>query len=164
MTIYKTNQVADYIIFKFREDNLTNLKLQKLLYYIQAWSLAIRGTRFIDCEFEAWIHGPVCRELYDRFKGLYTFVSLETEDYESVVSAIQEEDREFIDFILDNYGGFSGSELENMSHQELPWQDARKGCRQYEFSNNVISEKIMEEYYGEKWKRIQEANTNRQEA
>jgi uncharacterized phage-associated protein len=158
MGIYTTNQVADYIIFKFKEDNLTNLKLQKLLYYVQAWSLAIRGTRFIDCKFEAWVHGPVCRELYNRFKGLYTFVSLSTEDYEGIVSAISEKDRGFIDFILDNYGGFSGSELEAMSHDEAPWQEARKGCKQYEASNKEISEESMKKYYGEKWKSIQATN------
>ena len=81
MKPYNINTVADYIILRLtsdEENTLINLKLQKLLYYLQAWSLGINNERFLNCKFEAWVHGPVCRELYNRFrasKTLYSFIS-----------------------------------------------------------------------------------------
>lgn len=80
MKPYDVNLIADYIIIRLNSDeksNLINLKLQKLLYYLQAWSLGINGERFIESPFEAWVHGPVSKVLYDRFKStknLYSFI------------------------------------------------------------------------------------------
>jgi uncharacterized phage-associated protein len=162
MKPYDVNLIADYIILRFNEDretgNLINLKLQKLLYYLQAWSLGINHRPFLNCEFEAWVHGPVCRVLYDRFKGLYTFVSCEPRD---LTSQIDEDDRNFIDYILENYGGFSGSELETMTHQETPWIEARKGLTTYQASNKPISQECMMNYYGKKWQQLSKATTDR---
>ena len=64
------NDVCDYIILQLSEagEYLNNLKLHKLLYYVQAWHLAFYGERLFDGGFQAWIHGPVNREIYDRFK------------------------------------------------------------------------------------------------
>lgn len=81
MKPYDINTIADYIILRLtsdEENTLINLKLQKLLYYLQAWSLGINNERFLNCEFEAWVHGPVSRDLYNRFKAsktLYSFIS-----------------------------------------------------------------------------------------
>ena len=66
------NDVVDYIILRVNADEqnvLINLKLQKLLFYTQAWHLAIHSDRLFDGEFQAWVHGPVNREIYDRFVG-----------------------------------------------------------------------------------------------
>jgi uncharacterized phage-associated protein len=134
-----------------------NLKLQKLLYYLQAWSLGIYKLPFLKCEFEAWVHGPVCRELYDRFKGLYSFVSCAPREF---TREIAEADRDFIDYILENYGGFSGSELESMTHQEDPWIEARKGLTTYQASNKVISQEKMQDYYGKKWNQLSQAKAD----
>ena len=161
MKPYDVNIVADYIIYRLNSDekvSLINLKLQKLLYYVQAWSLGIEKERFVDCTFEAWIHGPVCRQLYDRFKAsksLYSNISLDDiELSEKVLDAISDEDKEFVDYILDNYGGFTGIELENMTHREMPWQNARRGLSPMQASSNEISEDDMRRYYGEKWEEI----------
>ena len=66
------NAVADYFLLKIpcgTGDGITNLKLQKLVYYAQAWSLALRnGTPMFSEPIEAWASGPVCRPLYRRFK------------------------------------------------------------------------------------------------
>ncbi|TOQ55495.1 hypothetical protein CGG93_24970, partial [Vibrio parahaemolyticus] len=77
----KINDLADYIITKLSEggESLNNLKLQKLTYYCDAWHLAFYDEKLVDTNFQAWIHGPVCRELYDRFsssKSLYSEISL----------------------------------------------------------------------------------------
>lgn len=165
MRPYNVNIVADYVIQRLNADedmNLVNLKLQKLVYYLQAWFLGINGERFLDCSFEAWVHGPVCRELYDRFKGsktLYSFISMEDVQDKNSASCIESQDKDFINYILDNYAGFSGVELEAMTHKEMPWKEARNGIAPMLACEKVISEDTMREYYGERWKRIQGENS-----
>ena len=158
MKPYNINLIADYIIMRLtsdEENTLINLKLQKLLYYLQAWSLGINNERFLNCKFEAWVHGPVCRELYNRFrasKTLYSFISKDDVDKnETSYMCIDEEDRSFINYILDNYAGFSGTELEVMTHKEQPWIEARHGIGPMESCNEVISEDTMRDFYGKKW-------------
>lgn len=162
MKPYDVNTIADYIIQCLNVDdegmNLINLKLQKLLYYLQAWSLGINKERFLKSTFEAWVHGPVCKELYDRFKetkSLYSFITLSDMLDTSPKTKIVAGDVEFINFILENYAGFSGAELEAMTHKEEPWIEARKGLAPMERGNRVISEASMSAFYGKKWEQIQ---------
>ena len=160
MKPYDINLVADYIILRLNSDeriNLINLKLQKLLYYLQAWSLGINEERFLNCYFEAWVHGPVSRELYDRFKpthSLYSFITISDIKNENPESMIENSDIEFINFILDNYAGYSGAELESMTHKEIPWIEARDGCLPMQSCEKKISEETMQKYYGERWHKI----------
>lgn len=157
---YDVNLVADYVIIRLNSDeksNLINLKLQKLLYYVQAWSLGINQERFLKCDFEAWAHGPVSRVLYNRFKdtkNLYSFINETDVINKNPEAEILKDDIDFINFILDNYAGFSGAELESMTHEETPWIEVRKGYAPMQTCNNVISEKTMQDYYGERWKEI----------
>ena len=161
MKPFDVNPIADYIILRLtsdEENTLINLKLQKLLYYLQAWSLGITKEPFLNCKFEAWVHGPVCRELYNRFrtsKTLYSFTSKDDVDtIDTSYLDICEEDKAFINYILDNYAGFSGTELEVMTHKEQPWIEARHGIGPMESCNEVISEDTMRDFYGKKWNEI----------
>lgn len=160
MKPYDVNIVTDYMILRLNSDesmNLINLKLQKLLYYLQAWSLGINNERFINCSFEAWVHGPVCRQIYDRLKGqknLYSLITtddLQTQEPNTLIEAI---DIEFINFILDNYAGFSGTELETMTHKETPWIETRRGLNPMQGCNKEIPEDMMQTYYGKKWHQL----------
>lgn len=158
---YNINDIADYVILKAYQDGdrnlLINLKLQKLLYYIQAWSLAIRGKIFFNGKFQAWVHGPVSPELYNRFKetkSLYSQITVDDVLNKNIFTEIDKNDKDFIDYILENYMGFTGVELENMTHSELPWQEARNGISPMGKCVNYISEKTMEHYYGERWEKI----------
>lgn len=153
--------ITDYVITKAKlEDNstsLTHLKLQKILYYIQAWSLGINGKALFDGEFQAWVHGPVCRTVYNRFCGdkmIYSEINLIDRKDPSKLEDIPEKDRIFIDYILENYLGFSGAELEEMTHQEKPWIEARKGVGMFDRSENIISSETMKTYYGDRWEEI----------
>src|SRR5574344_23474 len=117
------NDIADYVIFKIKSEDtnasLINLKLQKLLYYIQAWSYGIHGKPFFNGAFEAWIHGPVNRTIYERFskdKTLYSEIDLK--DIKNKNISISPKDSEFVEFILENYARYSGAELERLSHME----------------------------------------------
>ena len=157
---YDISLIADYMILRLNSDekvNLINLKLQKLLYYLQAWSLGINNERFLNCSFEAWVHGPVSRVLYDRFKAthsLYSFITVSDVIYANPEEIISQEDIEFINYILDNYAGYSGSELESMTHKETPWLEARGKLSPMQSCDKVISEETMRIYYGEKWQKI----------
>lgn len=160
MKPYDINLVADYIILRLNSDesvNLINLKLQKLLYYLQAWSLGINNKTFLNCSFEAWVHGPVSRVLYDRFKmthSLYSFITVSDVIEKHPEEKIDTVDIEFINYILDNYAGYSGAELESMTHNEKPWLEARFGYAPMQSCNKIISEETMRNYYGERWQKI----------
>lgn len=160
MKPYDVNIIADYVILRLNSDekvNLINLKLQKLLYYLQAWSLGINQEPFLKCSFEAWVHGPVSRELYNRFKSshsLYSFITVSDVVNENPETSIAQDDIEFINYILDNYAGYSGAELESMTHKEKPWLEAREGCTPMQSCDKTISEETMRVYYGERWKEI----------
>ena len=102
------HDVADYIILRVKSEDetasLINLKLQKLLYYVQAWSYGINNKPMFDGEFEAWIHGPVNRAIYDRFSPTkYLYSEINIADCRNKNVKLSDEDAEFIDFILENY-------------------------------------------------------------
>jgi uncharacterized phage-associated protein len=145
------NDVADYIIMKMNEASWINvLKLQKLLYYVQAWTLAFENQRCFDGEFQAWVHGPVNREIYDRFKdrkSMYSRVRLTDMRDEFEIASIPKDVITNIDSVLEAYGDFSDDQLEEMTHNETPWLDAREGCSPRERCTMDIDEVTMREYY-----------------
>ena len=146
------HDVADYIIVKLDEAKigLSFLKLQKLAYYAQAWRLALSGKTLFPGKFQAWVHGPVSRQLYDRFSATHTMYDmLSTRDVSQSfnMSAIPEEDRLHIDEILDAYARFSGPQLENMTHGEEPWIRARGERKTSERCEVEIDEELMTSFY-----------------
>lgn len=159
---YDINEVADYVITQAKSEDknssLTNLKLQKILYYIQAWSYGIYQRPFYNDheEFQAWIHGPVNRTIYNRFEPTkYLYSEIDLSDLRNAPINIDDEGKEFIDFILENYMKFSGSELESMTHKEMPWKLARKGLSPTERCENIITPESMMAFYGKRWQELQ---------
>ncbi len=153
------HDIADYIILRVKAEDtnasLINLKLQKLLYYVQAWSYGIHKKPMFAGEFEAWIHGPVNRAIYDRFNSTkYLYSEINVEDCRNKDVALTAEDAEFVDFILENYLKYSGAELERLSHTEMPWVKTRGDLGVNERCNKVISPELMTEYYGKKWEEL----------
>lgn len=147
------NEVCDYIIFRLKSEekcSLNHLKLQKLLYYVQAWHLAFYGKTFFDGKFQAWIHGPVNRSIYNRFKdSKYIYSSIDLEDILEIeiTSKLEQKDKEHIDVVLEIYAGFSDTDLESKTHQEEPWINARKGFKPSERCEMELDEKIMLSYF-----------------
>ncbi len=142
----QVNHIADFILLTCQEagDCLTNLKLQKLLYYAQAWYLALNNKRLFNGLFEAWIHGPVHAQTYQRFKKYgcnpigYT---------PKAVPEIPDEEKQHIRDVLDVFSSFSAYDLERMTHQESPWINARGNLLPDEPSNEKISEEDMRQFY-----------------
>lgn len=125
-------------------DSMSNKKLQKLCYYAQAWHLALEDEALIDEDFQAWIHGPVCPELYFEYK-LYGYEDIpKNETYSDYVP------EEFLDYaknVYEAYGELTGNELESISHSEDPWREARGSLKPWEGSNEIITKESMKRYY-----------------
>lgn len=157
---YSVNDVVDGVLLKLNADEdcfVVNLKLQKLVYYIQAWYYGKNKVPFMTGDFEAWVHGPVHRELYNRFKdtkSLYSLIGQEDILNRNALANISEEDSDFMDMILENYACYSATELEKLTHQERPWIEARRNLGPLERCTAVINPETMKTYYGEKWNQI----------
>lgn len=153
------HDIADYIILRVKSEDknasLINLKLQKLLYYVQAWSYGIHNKPMFAGDFEAWIHGPVNRTIYDRFNPTkYLYSEINVEDCLNQNVTLTSDDAEFVDFILENYLKYSGAELERLSHTEMPWLKTRGDLGVNERCDKVITPALMTEYYGKKWEKL----------
>ncbi len=125
---------------------LSNKKLQKLVFYAYVWYLVRNNssaneinTRLFDSNIEAWVHGPVCPKLY------YAYNDNIIRKYDS--KKIDEATQELLEMILEVYGKYSGDDLENFTHQEEPWQNARKGCTMFERCTHTIKDTDIYEYY-----------------
>lgn len=136
-TVY---DVADWFLSK---ESMTHKKLQKLCYYAQAWSYAICPAPISDAVFEAWIHGPVCSELYQKYKGYgFNYIPMA-----AAPTSFTPDEEAFLADVWETYGDMSANALEALSHSEPPWQKARIGMEPGMRGGRRISPKDMEEYY-----------------
>lgn len=150
MTIHNIDTVCDHIILRCSELNipLDLLKLQKLLYYCQAWSLAFGRGPLFEGQFQAWIHGPVSRRIYDRFYSKRMYGLIDLSDIRSMGNTLTDDDMQLISSVLSAYGHMTGDQLEYLTHTEGPWQEARKDVAPNERSEKLISNDTMASYYG----------------
>jgi len=135
LIIYLANKYGDLI---------TNLKLQKLLYYVQAWHLVNFDKKpLFDDEIKAWDFGPVVEEVYHKFKEFrHTPITLNVKKDE-ITKKFNKKTIDFVDFIYGKYIGFSAYDLVNMTHNEKPWIDANKN------DSKIIDRDKMYKYYSE---------------
>lgn len=146
------------IIRHFQLENrpVSNLKLQKLLYYIQAWHMVYFDKHtFFKEQPEAWVNGPVYRDIYTKYKD-YGYMpitpgfekSLE-EDYTVLLErlGISEEQRKFLESLFSYYGKMSAEELAVRTHVERPWNNARAGLGPIDSSDRPITHESMYNYY-----------------
>jgi len=142
--------VADYVLTKIDTgagDAITHLKLQKIVYYCQAWSLALRGATLFGDDILAWAHGPVVYSLWTRFKGAGWQALDPTEMKTDPYASLSDAERELVDQVRESYGDFSGAELRTLTHSEDPWKstygDRPAGSTCFE----VIPVPLMREFY-----------------
>src|SRR6267142_7242145 len=119
-------QVADYLIFKAQVEGtqITNKRLQKLLYYVQAWSAALKNQKAFKDRIEAWIHGPAIKKVYLEYKAFGAEPITKTVTSE-MIKDINAETRALIDDVWKVYSKYDTSYLEYLTHSEAPWQLAR---------------------------------------
>lgn len=141
--------VANFFLLRAQEDGentITPLKLQKLCYYAKAWSLTWDDNPLFKEEFEAWAHGPANYELFNKYREYgYNPITLLDDDFRKDI--FTHDEIETLDNVWDAYGIYSGKYLENLTHNESPWQHAREGCDPGERCNVEISHEDMKEYY-----------------
>jgi uncharacterized phage-associated protein len=137
--------VADYFIIFSHEvgDPISNLKVQKLLYYAQAWYLALKDKPLFPERIEAWVHGPAIPPVYGEFKG-WAWQPI-NEDPASPKLALQV--KKHLDQVMRRYGPKTAYELELLTHSEKPWRDARKGLPPDAPSHAIITHSSMRDFY-----------------
>lgn len=140
----KAQKIADYFLTLVDDeagDSLSNLKLQKLMYYAQGFHLALLGEPLFDEPIEAWEHGPVVPSLYHKFKQ-YGAGPIPPSGNGIDAAAYSGELRELLDEVFQVYGQYSASKLRNMTHAEPPWVEAHNIS-----ASTVISHDSMKSYF-----------------
>ena len=129
---------------KKNNESVSNLKIQKLLYYAQAWYMVNNnGEVLFDDVIEARKYGPVISSVYDklkRFKRNPIIISIK----ESDLSTLSEGQKDFLNAFYDNFITCSTTDLISMTHSEKPWQEAYASGE-----NTPISTKTMYSYYSQ---------------
>lgn len=132
--------VAEYILSK--RGPTPAMKLQKLTYYAQAWSLVWDERPLFSEDFEAWANGPVCPVLYKTHAGCYTVKTVGGDPKNLDADA-----RETVDAVLEFYGAHTSQWLSDLTHQERPWDEARGDLPPGAPGHAVISTESMRQYY-----------------
>lgn len=124
--MYSAEDVAEYLIWRANEDadfgeNISNLKLQKLLYYAQGFHLVLAGGPLFSEPIKAWKHGPVVECVYHKYKHHGASAIPTPADYDP--GRIDPETQSLIEDVYGVYGQYSAWGLRNLTHQEPPWQN-----------------------------------------
>lgn len=142
MEKYSVYDVANWFLSK---ESMSPKKLQKLVYYFEAWGNALLDESLIDnTQFQAWVHGPVSPELYHRYKEYGWRDIPKTENNDAIFDS---KVLDLLESVWLTYGEETANGLESMTHDELPWQKARQGLNPLENSDRIIDNKDMAEYY-----------------
>ncbi|MEG6615014.1 type II toxin-antitoxin system antitoxin SocA domain-containing protein [Peptococcaceae bacterium 1198_IL3148] len=140
----KIDYVVRYLLANSAD--ITPLALQKQLYFAQGFHIAFTGEYLFHNNCEAWVHGPVFRSVYFKYKDR-GYNPIEEEDYEYGEIKLTTVERELLDSIIRNFGCYSGKVLEEMTHAEEPWRVTRMGLRDNESSNRIIAKELIAEYF-----------------
>jgi uncharacterized phage-associated protein len=133
--------VAQYILGRCGE--MTAMKLQKLVYYAQAWHIAWTDDTLFDEKIEAWADGPVCPDLFKLHRREFRISKLS----KGVAMRLTDRERKTIDKVIKVYGDKSPQWLSDLTHLEAPWRDAREGLSPRARSDAEITPRAMGRYY-----------------
>ena len=138
--------VAKYILEQ--RGAMTTMKLQKLCYYSQAWSLAWDDKPLFDEDFQAWANGPVCPELFRWHKGKFA-ISANQLPQLTGVHDLNDQEKDNIDKVLSFYGDKEAHWLSELTHKERPWREARQiaGALPGDTCEEIITKESMADYY-----------------
>ncbi len=155
-TIHEVDSMilSEYILQ--RGGAMSHLKLQKILFYVQALHLAYFDEAIIKDDFEAWLHGPVSRVVFDKIKDLsvlHSEIMFAPEQWPNetpqqiLERTITSDQLDLVDEVIDSFGKLTSSQLENLTHSESPWIDAREGYGVGDKCEVVIPKEAMRIYY-----------------
>ncbi len=149
--MYSPDQIADFFLSKIdaeKGDTISPLKLQKLVYYAQAWHYTIFDKPLFEEKIEAWVNGPVIPSLYKRFVASHSKHSIiDVSEIELKIPEFEPKTKELLDEVYNIYGERSASYLENLTHSEQPWLKARGILPPFAACKEEITLDSMKEYY-----------------
>ena len=152
--------VAKYFIIRShesgREDTITNMKVQKLLYYAQSLHLALFDEPLFEQEIQAWRYGPVCPVAYSFYSG-FEANQLPIPSPE-ILESIPNSQKEVLDEVWQYFGEYHAYSLSGLTHLEFPWKKARKGLHPNAPSQEQISQQDMRLLGLKKLEEIEEAH------
>ena len=139
-TVSTIDIISDFFLSK---EEMTQKKLQKICYYAYSWYLTLYDNYlFDDGKFEAWVHGPVNRKLYNKYKS-YGWRNIPKQKEPD----LNDLEIKFLNLIYNTFSEFDGDQLESMTHSETPWIEARKGLEPEIPSNNIICDETIRSFY-----------------
>ena len=141
MTKITVSDVAACILL--RTGAVSAMKLQKLCYYAQAWSLVWDEAPLYPEVIEAWVGGPVCPALYAVHKGRYTVAGIPG----GKPDVLTTDQRETVEAVLKGYGHLTAQQLSTLTHSEDPWKNARRGLPATARGHAEITIDAMQEFY-----------------
>ncbi len=125
-------------------DTISPLKLQKLVYYAQAWGLLFRNQPLFLQEIETWVSGPIVRDVWDEYKA-YKYSDVPAPD--NLEAEFDEDEIEVLEEVWNAYGELSAKHLAELTQSETPWLNTRKGLKPTEISTKIISHEDIKSYY-----------------
>ncbi|WP_366533550.1 Panacea domain-containing protein (plasmid) [Carnobacterium maltaromaticum] len=149
--MYKVEQIARWFIEQADRTSgevITHLKLQKLVYYVQAWSLALFDEKVFEEDIQAWAHGPVSPVLYHQLK-VHSYNALNEDVLQEFSSEFDEKTESLLREIKTIYGRYDAKHLEELTHQEKPWIETRNGLTSEERCEEIIPVELMASFYKE---------------
>lgn len=140
MKLYKAGDIAEYIIYYCDKHGyaISNLKLQKLLYFVQAKFLVDANKPCFSDVIEAWDYGPVVPDVYRKYR-IYGSSNIPCVYDYNHFDYLDRNDMEIMDEILADVSKYSASQLVNITHHQSPWIEGRK-----KFSKRITKESIEE--------------------
>ena len=128
-----------------RCEDITPLALQKALYYIQGFYNAFYHTFLFSEDCEAWVHGPVYRDIYYRYRDYHFDPIASASDFDDTILTTQE--KTVFDSVINYFCCYSGKVLEHFTHNETPWLSARKDLSASAPSERIITQESIHEYF-----------------
>lgn len=142
--MYNALDVARYIMAYEKEQGrpISNLRLQKLLYFVQAQFVVFKGIPCFSTRMEAWDFGPVVPVVYREYR-IYGGATIPVSFRSADINTITDEDKSLIDLMLDHCGTISTTELVSISHKQDPWKAAYHNPL-----SNEITAAAIRNYFG----------------
>ena len=147
MALSNASDVAKWFIVRNRleeindGDPITNLKLQKLLYYAQGAALALEDEKLFDEDIYAWKHGPVVVSVYNEYKKFGSSGIVLEDGFD--IHQIDEKTTKILEEVYNVFGQYTAWRLRNMTHEEMPWLSTRR--------NEIIDTQIIKKYFKENY-------------
>ncbi|MGV3027078.1 Panacea domain-containing protein [Clostridium thermobutyricum] len=145
--MYSAQEIAKWFLIKDRTVNkeleISNLKLQKLLYYAQGVYLAVTEKPLFKDDIEAWQHGPVIKEVYYKYceNGRNIIDYNPEEEDRDIIKRIEHDEkaRDILEFVAEEFGQYTAWKLRDMTHEERPWLETRR--------NSIIKNDLIRDYF-----------------